>query len=143
MPAAAQACGIRFISFRNEQAAGYAAAAAGFLRGIPGVLLTVSGPGVVHGLAGLSNAQANCWPVVMISGSCEQLEVGKGAFQELDQLAAVEAHVKWAGQASSLALIPVTIARAFQVCLLQQIVIPYHLVKCRLYMSFLPLLYAC
>ena len=44
-----QACGIRFISCRNEQAAGYAAAAAGFLTGVPGVLLTVSGPGAcVH-----------------------------------------------------------------------------------------------
>ena len=47
LPAAAQACGIRFISCRNEQAAGYAAAAAGFLTGVPGVLLTVSGPGAL------------------------------------------------------------------------------------------------
>lgn len=77
-PAAVQACGIRFISCRNEQAAGYAAAAAGFLTGTPGVLLTVSGPGVVHGLAGLSNAQANCWPVVLISGSCEQVRRAGG-----------------------------------------------------------------
>jgi len=29
--------------------------------------------GVVHGIAGLSNAQVNCWPLVMISGSCEQV----------------------------------------------------------------------
>lgn len=115
LASAAQACGIRFISCRNEQAAGYAAAAAGFLTGTPGVLLTVSGPGVVHGLAGLSNAQANCWPVVLISGSCEQGEVGKGAFQELDQLAAVAEHVKWAGQAARLEDIPGVIASAFQV----------------------------
>ncbi|PSC68564.1 2-hydroxyacyl-lyase [Micractinium conductrix] len=114
LASAAQACGIRFISCRNEQAAGYAAAAAGFLTGVPGVLLTVSGPGVVHGLAGLSNAQANCWPLVMISGSCEQAEVGKGAFQEMDQLAAVTPHVKWAGQAASLEDIPATLQRALQ-----------------------------
>ena len=68
-----QAAGIRFISFRNEQAAGYAAAAAGFLTGAPGVLLTVSGPGAVHGIAGLSHAQANCWPLLMLSGSAEQV----------------------------------------------------------------------
>ena len=68
---AAQACGIRYIGCRNEQAAGYAAGAAGFLTGVPAVLLTVSGPGVVHGLAGLSNSQINCWPMIMISGSCE------------------------------------------------------------------------
>lgn len=70
---AAQACGIRFISCHNEQASGYAAAAAGFLTGVPGVCLTVSGPGVVHGLAGMSNAATNCWPLLMISGSCEQV----------------------------------------------------------------------
>ena len=68
-----QAAGIRFIGFRNEQAAGYAAAAAGFLTGVPGVLLTVSGPGAVHGIAGLSHAQVNTWPMLMISGSAEQV----------------------------------------------------------------------
>jgi thiamine pyrophosphate-dependent acetolactate synthase large subunit-like protein len=68
-----QAAGIRFVGFRNEQAAGYAAAAAGFLTGVPGVLLTVSGPGAVHGIAGLSHAQVNTWPMLMISGSAEQV----------------------------------------------------------------------
>jgi len=94
MASAAQAAGIRFISCRNEQAAGYAAAAAGFLTGKPGVLLTVSGPGMVHGIAGLSHAKVNGWPMIMISGSCETNEVGKGAFQELDQCEAASAYVK-------------------------------------------------
>ena len=67
-----QAAGIRYIGFRNEQAAGYAAAACGYLTGVPGVLLTVSGPGAVHGIAGLSHAGINCWPMIMISGSSEQ-----------------------------------------------------------------------
>ena len=69
----AQAAGIRYVGFRNEQAAGYAAAASGFLSGVPGVLLTVSGPGAVHGMAGLAHAAVNCWPMVMISGSAEQV----------------------------------------------------------------------
>ena len=43
LPTALQAAGIRYIGFRNEQAAGYAAAAAGYLTGVPAVLLTVSG----------------------------------------------------------------------------------------------------
>lgn len=94
MASAAQAAGIRFISCRNEQAAGYAAAAAGFLTGKPGVLLTVSGPGMVHGIAGLSHAKVNGWPMIMISGSCETREVGKGAFQELDQCTAASAYAK-------------------------------------------------
>jgi len=43
-----QAAGIRYIGFRNEQAAGYAAAAAGYLTGVPAVLLTVSGAAFCH-----------------------------------------------------------------------------------------------
>jgi len=45
--------GIRFIGFRNEQAAGYAASAYGYLTGRPGVCLVVGGPGVIHGMAGV------------------------------------------------------------------------------------------
>ncbi|RVW87771.1 2-hydroxyacyl-CoA lyase [Vitis vinifera] len=58
--------GIRFLAFHNEQSAGYAASAYGYLTGKPGLLLTVSGPGCVHGLAGLSNAAVNAWPMVLI-----------------------------------------------------------------------------
>ncbi|RUP46118.1 thiamine pyrophosphate enzyme, N-terminal TPP binding domain-containing protein [Jimgerdemannia flammicorona] len=70
----AEACtaqGIKFIGFRNEQSASYAASAYGFLTGRPGVCLTVGGPGVVHGLAGLANAK----PVVMLAGSSDTHEV--------------------------------------------------------------------
>jgi 2-hydroxyacyl-CoA lyase 1 len=77
----AVAAGVRFIAFHNEQSAGYAASAYGYLTGRAGVLLTVSGPGCVHGLAGLSNAWVNTWPMVMISGSCDQADFGKGDFQ--------------------------------------------------------------
>jgi 2-hydroxyacyl-CoA lyase 1 len=47
--------GIRFIGFRNEQACSYATGAYGFITGKPGVCLVVGGPGVLHGLAGVSN----------------------------------------------------------------------------------------
>lgn len=46
--------GIRFIGFRNEQAASYAATAYGYLTGRPGVCLVVGGPGVLHAIAGVS-----------------------------------------------------------------------------------------
>lgn len=42
------ALGIRFIAFRNEQAASYAATAYGYLTGRPGVCLVVGGPGVSY-----------------------------------------------------------------------------------------------
>ena len=46
--------GIRFIGFRNEQACSYATGAYGYLTGKPGVCILVGGPGVLHGLAGVS-----------------------------------------------------------------------------------------
>jgi 2-hydroxyacyl-CoA lyase 1 len=53
--------GIRFIAFRNEQAASYAATAYGYLTGKPGVCLLVGGPGILHGMAGVCNhAESPC-----------------------------------------------------------------------------------
>ncbi|KAH9305457.1 hypothetical protein KI387_009861 [Taxus chinensis] len=104
--------GIRFIAFHNEQSAGYAASAYGYLTGKPGLLLTVSGPGCVHGLAGLSNAMINTWPMVMISGSCDQADVGKGDFQELNQLEAVKPFVKFSGKAHKVSEIPALVSQA-------------------------------
>ena len=50
----AQAAGIRVLSFRHEQNAGYAAAIAGFGTKKPGICLTVSAPGFLNGLDGRS-----------------------------------------------------------------------------------------
>lgn len=52
--------GIRFVGFRNEQAAGYAASAYGYLTGRPGVCLVVGGPGVLHGMAGVCTLIGSC-----------------------------------------------------------------------------------
>lgn len=98
--------GVRFIAFHNEQSAGYAASSYGYLTGTPGILLTVSGPGCVHGLAGLSNAMANGWPMVMISGSCDQKDFGRGDFQELDQIEAVKPFSKFSAKAKDIKEIP-------------------------------------
>ncbi|CAM6097231.1 unnamed protein product [Calypogeia fissa] len=104
--------GIRFIAFHNEQSAGYAASASGYLTGKPGVLLTVSGPGAVHGLAGLSNGMINTWPILMVSGSSVQADVGKGDFQELDQVEIVKPFVKYSAKAKSIREIPTAVAEA-------------------------------
>ena len=50
--AAAQEEGINYVGMRNEQAASYAAQAYGYMTGRPGACIVVTGPGVVHGLAG-------------------------------------------------------------------------------------------
>lgn len=106
--------GIRYVGMRNEQAAGYAAGAVGYLTGKPAAFLTVSGPGVIHGLAGLTNAKINCWPLIMVSGSVERNRVGLGGFQELDQVAATREHCKLSIQADVLEDIPGAVALAYQ-----------------------------
>jgi oxalyl-CoA decarboxylase len=84
----AQARGIRYIGFRQEQAAGHAAAAAGFLTGRPGICLTVSAPGFLNALVALANATVNCFPMIQISGSSERsiIDLQQGDYEELDQL---------------------------------------------------------
>ncbi|KAL4178676.1 hypothetical protein AMTRI_Chr13g116280 [Amborella trichopoda] len=111
----ANACvarGIRFVAFRNEQAAGYAAAAHSYLTSAPSLLLTVSGPGCVHALPALAHCQANVWPLILISGSCDQASAGKGDFQELDQLAATRPFTKFSGRATTIREIPAVVANA-------------------------------
>ena len=83
-----QAEGLRVISFRHEQHAGNAAAAAGFLTQKPGICMTVSAPGFLNGLTALTNATTNCFPMILISGSSEReiVDLQQGDYEEMDQL---------------------------------------------------------
>ncbi|KAF2240456.1 hypothetical protein BU26DRAFT_497746 [Trematosphaeria pertusa] len=94
------ALGIRFIAFRNEQACSYAATAYGYLTGRPGVCLVVGGPGVLHAMAGIGNADANAFPMLLLAGSCETHLVGRGGFQEMDAVNLLSPHVKKAVRAT-------------------------------------------
>ena len=94
--AAAQEEGILFVGMRNEQSASYAAQAVGYMTGRPGACLTVSGPGVIHGLAGLANAQQNFWPMIMIGGASPTYQNGMGSFQEERQVELASPYCKFA-----------------------------------------------
>ena len=85
----AQASGIRVLSFRHEQNAGYAASIAGFLTKKPGICLTVSAPGFLNGLTALAHATTNCFPMILMSGSSEReiVDLQQGDYEEMDQLA--------------------------------------------------------
>lgn len=98
--------GIDYYGFRNEQSASYAAGAVGYMTGRPGVCLTVSGPGMVHAVAGLSNAWANCWPMLLVSGAPDSYQREQGAFQEAPQLESARPYVKLATRPDALARVP-------------------------------------
>eukprot|EP00057_Strongylocentrotus_purpuratus_P001673 XP_001200659.2 PREDICTED: 2-hydroxyacyl-CoA lyase 1 [Strongylocentrotus purpuratus] len=89
---AMQVAGLKFIAMRNEQAATYAAQAIGYLTGRPGVVLVVSGPGMLHTIGGLANATINAWPVIVIGGSSDEDQEGTGAFQEWPQVNILRYH---------------------------------------------------
>lgn len=109
---AAQEVGIRYVGMRNEQAACYAASAIGYLTGRPGVCLVVSGPGLIHALGGMANANMNCWPVIVIGGSSERSQETMGAFQEFPQVEACRLYSKFSARPSSIEAIPSIIEKA-------------------------------
>ena len=109
---AAQKEGITYIGMRNEQAASYAAQATGYLTGRPGACLVVSGPGVVHALAGLANAQSNCWPMILIGGASPVYQNGMGGFQEERQVLAASPFCKYAHAVEHTQRIPFYVEQA-------------------------------
>lgn len=112
----AQAQGMRVISFRHEQHAGYAASVAGFLTKKPGVCMTVSAPGFMNGLTALANATTNCWPMILISGSSEReiVDLAQGDYEEMDQLAAAKPFCKAAYRLTYAQDIGIAVARAIR-----------------------------
>src|SRR5213075_3218603 len=112
----AQASGIRVLSFRHEQNAGYAASIAGFLTKKPGICLTVSAPGFLNGLTALAHATTNCFPMILISGSSERevVDLLQGDYEEMDQLAIAKPLAKAAFRVLHAEDIGVGVARAIR-----------------------------
>jgi oxalyl-CoA decarboxylase len=112
----AQGAGIRVISFRHEQNAGYAAAIAGYLTKQPGICLTVSAPGFLNGLTALAHATTNCFPMILMSGSSEReiVDLQQGDYEEMDQLAIAKPLCKAAFRVLHAADIGIGIARAIR-----------------------------
>ena len=112
----AQAAGIRVLSFRHEQNAGYAASIAGFLTKKPGVCLTVSAPGFLNGLTALAHATTNCFPMILISGSSEReiVDLQQGDYEEMDQLAIAKPLCKAAFRVLHAQDIGIGVARAIR-----------------------------
>jgi oxalyl-CoA decarboxylase len=112
----AQGAGLRVLSFRHEQNAGYAASIAGFLTQKPGICLTVSAPGFLNGLNALAHATVNCFPMILISGSSEReiVDLQQGDYEEMDQLAIAKPVAKAAFRVLHAEDIGVGIARAIR-----------------------------
>src|SRR5258706_673477 len=112
----AQAAGMRVIWCRHEQNAGNAAAIGGFMTQKPGICLTVPAPGFLSGLTALANATANCFPMILISGSSEReiIDLQQGDYEEMDQLAMAKPLCKAAFRVLHATDIGIGVARAIR-----------------------------
>jgi acetolactate synthase-1/2/3 large subunit len=112
---AAKEVGIRVVDVRHEANAVFAADAVARLSGTPGVAAVTAGPGVTNTITAVKNAQLAQSPVVLLGGATGTILKGRGALQDIDQMALFEPHVKWATSVSRVRdLIPVLL-RAFSI----------------------------
>ena len=66
------------------------------LTGKPGVAAVTAGPGVTNTITAVKNAQMAQSPVVLIGGAAPTALQGRGALQDIDQMAIIKPLVKWA-----------------------------------------------
>ncbi len=77
--------GIKAPDFRHEQAAAMAAHAYARVTRKPGVTTAASGPGTLNLLTGVYNAFIDSAPMITLGGAGNVADVGRDAFQEIDQ----------------------------------------------------------
>lgn len=112
---AAKALGIRIVDTRHEAAAVFAADATARLTGTPGVAAVTAGPGLTNTMTAVKNAQLAQSPVVLLGGAAPTLLQGRGALQDIDQMALMRPHVKWAQAVRTVREIAPTLTRAFAI----------------------------
>jgi acetolactate synthase-1/2/3 large subunit len=110
----AQTIGIRVIDCRDEQNAVFAADAVARMTGVPGIAAVTAGPGVTNSLTALKNAQLAQSPLVLFGGATATLLKGRGALQDIDQMALVRPAVKWAARCTTVAQLKPTVERALR-----------------------------
>jgi acetolactate synthase-like protein len=106
--------GIRVVDVRHEVDAVFAADAVFRLTGVPGVAAVTAGPGVTNTITAVKNAQLAQSAVVVLGGAAATLLKGRGALQDIDQLALFQPHVKWAASAKAVRELVPMLQRAFE-----------------------------
>ncbi len=104
--------GMAIVHTRHEAAAVHMADAWGRLTERAGVALVTAGPGHLNALSALYGALMAESPVVLLSGAAPRAQAGRGAFQEMDQVAAARPVVKAAWLAADAARLGEDVATA-------------------------------
>lgn len=90
--------GIRAVTARHEQGAGYGADGWSLQRGLPGVVITTSGPGLLNALSAAATAFAESRPMIILApgpASNDQFADVGTLHETKDQLSAAQAVVEW------------------------------------------------
>ena len=85
---------IEVIDVREEATAVFAAEATSRLTQSPGVAVLTAGPGLTNSITPLQNAKAAQIPLLVIGGAAPTILAGRGALQEMDQMALMKPNVK-------------------------------------------------
>jgi acetolactate synthase-1/2/3 large subunit len=112
----AKARGMSVLDVREEATAAFAADAVSRLSPVPGVAVVTAGPGVTNVITALKNAQLAQSPLVLIGGATATILRGRGSLQDIDQMAVVRPHVKWAVAVKRVRDLVPSLARAFDEC---------------------------
>ncbi len=107
--------GMHVCDVRNEASAVFAADAAARLTGLPGVAAVTAGPGVTNTMTAVKNAQMAQSPVIIIGGATPTILQGRGALQDIDQLAIMKPITKWATSVRTYNSLAPTIDKAVRI----------------------------
>ena len=105
--------GLRVIDVRDEASAVFAADAFARLTGIPGVAVVTAGPGVTNTVTAIKNAQLAQSPLVLLGGAAATMLKGRGALQDIDQIALLSSAVKWSTSVTRLRDLEELVEQAF------------------------------
>ena len=106
--------GLSILHTRHEAAAVHMADAWGRLTEEPGVALVTAGPGHCNAISALYGALMAESPVVLLSGHAPTTQLGRGAFQEMDQAAVAAPVCKASWMAKDAARLGEDIALALE-----------------------------
>ena len=110
-----QARGIRVVDVRDEGNAVFAADAVARMTGTIGVAAVTAGPGVTNTITAIKNAQMAQTPILLFGGATATLLKGRGALQDIDQMAMMKPLVKWATTVKTVPGLQPTVERAIQI----------------------------
>jgi acetolactate synthase-like protein len=102
------------VDTRHEATAVFAADASARLSGTPGVAVVTAGPGVTNTVTAVVNARLAQSPVVLLGGAAATMLRGRGALQDIDQLALLRPTVKWSASVRRLRELAPAVETAFR-----------------------------